>query len=178
MPEVTASATGPGQPTTPVHSLTVVRKLKIELKLIKRALIITLILNSIIIVLVPEGHGGGIMILFEILLIPEIIENGIDIGKINFLKNNIGIAIILSLIGKLILISTVFVKKIFKAKIWIKIGLIFLLISFLSICYNAWNDGLFLFAITLGSGIPFLMYFGRVLYLINKEKNKSELVTD
>jgi|TARA_B110000908_G_C10028390_1_gene346236 hypothetical protein len=146
--------------------------------LIKRALIISLILNSIIIVLVPEGHGGGIMILFEILLIPEIIENRIDIGKINFLENNIGVAIMLSLIGKLILISSLFVKKIFKTKIWVKIGLIFLLISFLSICFKAWNDGSFLFAITLGSGIPFLIYWGRVLYLINKEKNKSELVTE
>jgi hypothetical protein len=146
--------------------------------LIKRALIISLILNSIIIVLVPEGHGGGIMILFEILLIPEIIENRIDIGKINFLENNIVVAIMLSLIGKLILISSLFVKKIFKAKIWVKIGLIFLLISFLSICFKAWNDGSFLFAITLGSGIPFLIYWGRVLYLINKEKNKSELVTE
>lgn len=146
--------------------------------MIKRALIISLILNSIIIVLVPEGHGGGIMILFEILLIPEIIENRIDIGKINFLENNIGVAIMLSLIGKLILISSLFVKKIFKTKIWVKIGLIFLLISFLSICFKAWNDGSFLFAITLGSGIPFLIYWGRVLYLINKEKNKSELVTE
>ena len=118
------------------------------------------------------------MILFEILLIPEIIENRIDIGKINFLENNIGVAIMLSLIGKLILISSLFVKKIFKTKIWVKIGLIFLLISFLSICFKAWNDGSFLFAITLGSGIPFLIYWGRVLYLINKEKNKSELVTE
>ncbi len=118
------------------------------------------------------------MILFEILLTPEIIENGIDIGKINFLENNIGIAITLSLIGKLILISSLFIKKIFKAKIWIKIGLTFLLISFLSICHKAWNDGFSLFAITLGSGIPFLMYFGRILHLINKEKNKSELVTE
>lgn len=126
----------------------------------------------------PEGHGGGIMILFEIFLIPEIIENGIDIAKINFLENNIGIAIMISLIGKLILISTLFLKKIFHAKIWVKIGLTFLLISFLSICYKAWSDGLSLFAITLGSGILFLMYFGRVFYLINKEKNKSELITE
>jgi hypothetical protein len=146
--------------------------------LIKRALIITLILNSIIIVLVPEGHGGGIMILFEVIVIPELIENGINIQKINTLENYLGLAILVSLIGKLILIPSLFLKKIINAEIWIKIGLTLLLISFSSICFKAWSNGFALFAITLVSGIPFLIYFGKILYLINKEKKKSELVIE
>lgn len=46
-----------------------------------------------------------------------------------------------------------------------------MIIPFLIIVYGAWNYDTFLFAITLGSGIPFLMYFGRVIYLINKSKS-------
>ncbi|WP_459212402.1 hypothetical protein [Aquimarina rhabdastrellae] len=137
----------------------------------RKALIITIILNSIIIVLVPEGHGGGIMILFEIFLIPEIIENSIDIQKISFHENKLEVAIFISLIGKLILLSSLFFKKIFNSKIWIKIGLALMLISFLSVCYKTGDYDNFLFVITLGSGIPFLMYYGRIIYLINKGKN-------
>lgn len=134
----------------------------------KKALITILILNSIIILTIPEGHGGGIMILFEIIIIPELIEN-----KINFLQNNFVLAILISLIGKMTLISSLIFKKIFNSKFGIKLGLILLLISFLSICYKAWFNEFFLFAITLGSGIPFLIYFGKILSLINSENKKT-----
>ena len=140
----------------------------------KKAIILVLILNSIIVIGIPEGHGGGIMILFEMIIIPELVENGIDILKMNILE----VVILISLIGKLILISTLIFKEIFKIKILIKFGLALLLFSFLSLSHKAWKYDNFLFTITFGSGIPFLIYCVRTLYFLNKENKKSKLLTE
>lgn len=147
--------------------------MKNENKLIKKVLTLFLIYNSIIIVLIPEGHGGGILILLEILVIPQLIENGIDVQKFSFLESILGIAIIISLIGKLLLILTLFYKKTHTIKNWIKIGVTLLLVSFLLICFKAWGNGFSLFAITLISGAPFVLYYLRMLFLINKKSNTN-----
>ncbi|MFI2744604.1 hypothetical protein ACG2LH_17855 [Zhouia sp. PK063] len=146
--------------------------------MIKRALILTVILNSIILIGVPAGHGYGIMIMFEVISIPMLIKNGFDFQKEYPFESSLILIALISLIGKLISIAILFSRNILKKQKWIFGGLTLMLISFLIVCYGAWNYDNFLFAVTLGSGIPFLMYFGRVLYLINKEKHKSELVTE
>lgn len=116
--------------------------------------------------------------MFEVISIPMLIKNGFDFQKEYPFESSLILIALISLIGKLILIVLLFSKKILNKQNWIYIGMTLMLISFLIVCYGAWNYDNFLFAITLGSGIPFLMYFGRVLYLINKEKNKSELITE
>ncbi|TNJ40698.1 hypothetical protein KFZ70_15125 [Tamlana fucoidanivorans] len=146
--------------------------------MIKRAIIITLILNSIILIGVPAGHGYGIMVMFEFISIPTLIKNGFDFQKEYPFESSLILIALVSLIGKLISISLLFSKNILNKKNWIYIGLTLMLISFLFVCYGAWEYDNFLFAITLGSGIPFLMYFGRILYLIKKENNKTELVAE
>ncbi|MEP1489375.1 MAG: hypothetical protein ABJK28_13210 [Algibacter sp.] len=146
--------------------------------MIKKAIVITLILNSIILIGVPAGHGYGIMIMFEFISIPTLIKNGFNFQKEYPFESSLIFIALVSLIGKLISITLLFSKNILNKKKWIYIGLTLLLISFVFVCYGVWDYDNFLFSITLGSGIPFLMYFGRVLYLINKEKNKSELVTE
>jgi hypothetical protein len=144
--------------------------------LIKRAILLTLILNSIILIGIPSGHGFGIMILIEYLGVRNIIEIGFEYNKEYPYESGLILIALVSLIGKLILITLLFSKNILNKKYWIYIGLTLMLISFFVVCYNIWDYDSFLFVITLGSGIPFIMYFGRVLYLINKERNKSELV--
>jgi hypothetical protein len=146
--------------------------------LIKRALIITIILNSIILIGVPAGHGYGIMIMFEFISIPTLIKNGFDFQKDYPFESSLIFIALVSLIGKLTSIGLLFSKDILNQKNWIYIGLTLMLISFLIVCYGAWNYDNFLFAVTLGSGIPFLMYLGRVIYLLNKENNISELATE
>ena len=146
--------------------------------MIKRAIIITLILNSIILIGVPAGHGYGIMVMFEFISIPTLIKSGFDFQKEYPFESSLILIALVSLIGKMISILLLFSKNILNKKNWIYIGLTLMLISFLFVCYGAWEYDSFLFAITLASGIPFLMYFGRVLYLINKANNKSELVTE
>jgi hypothetical protein len=146
--------------------------------LIKRAIIITLILNSIILIGIPSGHGYGIMILIEYLGVRNLIEFGVEFDKNYPFESSLFLIAIVSLIGKLISIGTLFLKNILTKKNWIYIGLTLILISFLFVCYRMWNYDNFLFSITLGSGIPFLMYYGRVLYLINKENKKTEIITE
>ncbi|WP_289046389.1 hypothetical protein [uncultured Olleya sp.] len=139
--------------------------------MIKRAIIITLILNSIILIGVPAGHGYGIMAMFEFISIPSLFKNGIDFQKEYPFESSLILTALVSLIGKIILIVCLFSKRILEKKLWVYIGLFLMIIPFLIIVYGAWNYDTFLFAITLGSGIPFLMYFGRVIYLINKSKS-------
>ncbi|MBU3011115.1 hypothetical protein KO506_06855 [Polaribacter vadi] len=146
--------------------------------MIKRAIIITLILNSIILIGVPAGHGYGIMVMFEFISIPTLIKNGFDFQKEYPFESSLILIALVSLIGKLISISLLFSKNILNKKNWIYSGLTLMLISFLFVCYGAWEYDSFLFAITLGSGIPFLMYFGRIIYLIKKENNKTELIAE
>ena len=116
--------------------------------------------------------------MFESISVPTLIKNGFDFQKEYPFESSLIFIALVSLIGKLISIVLLFSKNILNKNNWIYIGLTLMLISFFIVCYGAWNYDNFLFAITFGSGIPFLMYFGRVLYLINKEKNKSELATE
>ncbi|KQC33773.1 hypothetical protein AAU57_10845 [Nonlabens sp. YIK11] len=144
--------------------------------MIKRAIIITLILNSIILIGVPAGHGYGIMLMFEFISIPTMVKNGFDFQKEYPFQSSLILIAMVSLIGKLILIFLLFSNNILNKKNWIYIGLTLMLMPILFVCYEAWEYDNFLFAITVGSGIPFLLYFGRILYLIEKKNNKTELV--
>ena len=116
--------------------------------------------------------------MFEYISIPTLIKNGFDFQKEYPFESSLILIALVSLIGKLISISLLFSKNILNKKNWIYSGLTLMLISFLFVCYGAWEYDSFLFAITLGSGIPFLMYFGRIIYLIKKENNKTELIAE
>lgn len=116
--------------------------------------------------------------MFEFISIPTLIKNGFDFQKEYPFESSLIFIALVSLIGKLISIVLLFSKSILNKKNWIYIGLTLMLISFLFVCSGAWNYDSFLFAVTLGSGIPFVMYFGRVIYLMNKENNKAELTTE
>lgn len=135
-------------------------------------------MNSIILIGVPAGHGGGIMIMFEFISLPTLIKNGFDYQKEYPFESSLILIALVSLIGKLISIALLFSTNILNKKNWIYFGLTLMLISFFIVSYGAWNYDNLLFAITLGSGIPFLMYSGRVLYLIKKENKNSKLITN
>lgn len=144
-----------------------------RMKFVKKAIIITIVLHSIILIGVPEGHGFGIMILFECISLPMLIKNGFIIRNEYPLDITLTLLTLVSLIGKLILISLLFSKNIFNKKNILYMSSTFIFISFILICIQVWNHDGFLFLFTLGSGIPFLMYLGRVLYLINKYKENN-----
>lgn len=116
--------------------------------------------------------------MFELISIPSLIINGFEFKNQYPFENSLTLIVLISLIGKLISISLLFSKNILSKTNFIYVGLTFMLISFLFVCYGAWNYDSFLFVITLGSGIPFVLYFSRVLYLVNKENAKNNIETE
>ena len=112
--------------------------------MLRRAIIITIILNSVILIGVPAGHGYGLMAMFEFLSIPYLIRNGIELGIMTAF---------ISLIGKVFLIVSLFYKELRDKRILIYAGLLLVLIPFMSISYEAWQYDNFLFKVTFGSGI-------------------------
>ena len=98
--------------------------------MLKRAIILTIIFNSIILIGIPAGHGYGIMILFEFISLPHIIKNGIHLQEVYPFQSSLILMTLFSFIGKLISIITLFFKNILSKKNLIYIGLILMLISF------------------------------------------------
>jgi hypothetical protein len=137
-----------------------------------------LILNSIILIGIPSGHGYGIMAMIEYIGIRNMIFNGVEFNKDYLYESTLFLIALLSLFGKLIVIVLLFFKDILNKIKWLYTGLTLILISFIFVCYGTWNYDNILFAILLGSAIPFLMYFGSVLYLTNKEKDNTEFATE
>ncbi|AXG69344.1 hypothetical protein KORDIASMS9_01564 [Kordia sp. SMS9] len=137
--------------------------------MIKRALLLTIILHSIIFIGIPEAHGYVVMVMFDFISIPAIIRNGIEFSKGSFLGNSLMLIGLISLIGKIILIRKLFSKKIAEKKVAIYIGLVLLFVAFIVIIIGVLQIDTFLVAVTFGSGIPFLMYAGRVVYLLQKK---------
>ncbi|NER15088.1 hypothetical protein GWK08_16660 [Leptobacterium flavescens] len=140
--------------------------------MIKKAIIITIILNSLILIGVPDGHGYGIMAMFEFISIPYLIKNGFQINSEYPFEIGFIMIAVISLIGKMILIVSLFYKKISDKKPMIYFGLVLIILAFIGVVYSTIQYDSFLFAITFGSGIPFIMYFGRVIYLMNKKNIK------
>ena len=126
---------------------------------------------------VPAGHGYGIMIMMEFISIPSLIRNGINFSE-NYPFNSLVLLGLLSLIGKIFLIISLFYKKISDKKFLIYGGLGLILTAFIGAVYGAWEYDTFLFAVTFGSGIPFLMYVGRVIYLMNRKIKRTVLEAD
>ncbi len=121
-------------------------------------------------IVVPSGHGYGIMVMFEFISIPSLLINGIEFKKEYSFENSLLLIGLVSLIGKVVLIVSLFYRNISNKKLLIFVGLTLSVIAFIGVALGAWKYDNFLFAITFGSGIPYLMYFGRVIYLINQNK--------
>ncbi|MXN92059.1 hypothetical protein GR160_12560 [Flavobacterium sp. Sd200] len=131
----------------------------------KQTKILIIIFHSTIII--AAGHGVGIMIFCDIMGMTSLFERAtIQVSyDLNFLI--VGAA---SLIGKImmalsLLLNTARVKN--TAAI---LGLIFLIAAFIIVLF-AIADGSFAFNLTLLSGLPFLWYSYRLIYLLLKKNN-------
>jgi hypothetical protein len=133
--------------------------------------LITLILHSIILVAIPAGHGYGIMIVLEFISISSIIKSKNEIMRTSFLESSVLLFTLIFIMEKLILIALLFSKNILISRRLLYFGLILMVAAFLLICSKTWIYGSFLLIMVLSSGMPFLMYFGRVLYMTKKNKN-------
>lgn len=126
----------------------------------------TIILHSFILIGFPEAHGYGFMILTDLISLASIFRYLVFSESIDY---DLAITLmgLISFFGKIILIISLFstkMKFIFRVA-----GLIFLLSSWLILLiYN--SDFGILTIITLGFSVPFLMYFGRVIYWMIKQQ--------
>lgn len=140
------------------------------MKTLRNAKIITIILHGFI--TIAAGHGMILMLLCDVLLPFYLLSGEIDIDftLTNDYTSRISSAIIASFIGKIILILSFFVK-IKQWKQWsTNIGFLLLLFSFGLLTCGDWSyDSIFI--LSFASGIPFLLYLGRVLYLTYHAKN-------
>ena len=140
--------------------------------MIKRALLFCCILNSIILIGIPAGHGYGVWSMIEIASLPTLWNSGFELHNEYPFGGSHLVAAFISLIGKLLSIGLLFSKNIIEKKSWILIGQIAILLPFLFIVYETWVYDQFLFTMTFGSGILYLLYMGRVFYLIREENRK------
>ncbi len=122
--------------------------------MIKRIKIWTIILHSIIII--GAGHGIGILGIMDIACIPQIIENGIQNNNFGDFGDNLILVGLISLIGKIVLIISLFMKKEPNKNIAGLIGLFILWISFYVLVSGNWNyDSLY--ELAFWTGLPFLI---------------------
>ncbi|WP_397447791.1 hypothetical protein [Polaribacter sp. R77954] len=145
--------------------------MKILKKIKRNSIILTVILHSFIILGV--GHGIGIMGIIDIASIPNLIDNyGFTLsGEFNDKIMTIGF---ISLIGKILLIFSLFQKKELSEKIFEIIGIVLLWISVYFLSSGNWNYN-FVYAIAFWTSIPFLISSLNLAFLIFKKQRKNKL---
>ena len=80
---------------------------------VKKTKLYTILLHSLIVI--GAGHGIGIMGIFDvigIIQIPEIYENGIKYNINGEYQDRLSLVVIFSIIGKILLITSLFIDKI------------------------------------------------------------------
>ena len=138
---------------------------------IKKTKLYTILFHSIIII--GAGHGIGIMGIFDvigIIQIPEIYKNGIIFNLNGDYQDRLSLVVIFSLIGKIILITSLFLNK----NIITLIGIIILWISVYFLTSGNWSYD-WLYGFSFLTSIPFLIYSIKLTKLIleNIKQNKK-----
>ena len=141
---------------------------------VKKLKLYTFVFHCIIVIGV--GHGIGVMGIFDvigIIQIPEMIQNGIKFNFNGEFQDRLSLVIIFSFIGKLILSTSLFLKKHHAKNITGILGLIFLWISVYILTSGNWYyDSLY--AIAFWTSTPFLISSIFLAYhLIISSKNKT-----
>ena len=133
----------------------------------RNSIILTIILHSFIILGV--GHGIGIMGLIDIASIPNLIDGYVFTLSGEFNDNIMSIGLI-SLIGKMCLILSLFLKPKFYKRILEIIGIVILWVSVYFLSSGNWSYN-FVYAIAFWTSIPFLISSLNSIFLIFGEIN-------
>lgn len=146
--------------------------MNIFIKIKRNSLILTIILHSFIILGV--GHGIGIMGMIDIASIPNLIDDyGFTLsGEFNDKIMSIGL---ISLIGKILLIISIFLKSEFYKRILEIVGIILLWISVYFLSSGNWRYNS-VYEIAFWTSIPFLISSLNSMFLIFGEiRNNKKL---
>lgn len=136
--------------------------MNIFIKIKRNSLILTIILHSFIILGV--GHGIGIMGIIDIASIPNLIDDyGFTLsGEFNDKIMSIGL---ISLIGKVLLIISIFLKREFYKRILEIVGIILLWTSVYFLSSGNWRYNS-VYEIAFWTSIPFLISSLNSMFLI------------
>mgnify|MGYP000159155596 CR=1 FL=1 len=129
--------------------------------------ILTIVLHSIIVI--GAGHGIGIMIMLDFMVIPLIIENNFSLD-VDY-NSSLGLVSLISLIGKVILLSSYIIRKASIKKILEIIGLVLLWTSFYLLTSDK-SDESIVSEISFWTGIPF--FIGSVIFFFSIISKKIE----
>ena len=147
-------------------------KSSLPLKKAHLVIILCLLLHALIIIAVPDGHGVGLMALFDIFL-PVFIHEMLFSAN-GFTGYGILFAMaILSVLGKLLLILSLFKRFEARKSAFRTVGVIFLILAYVMVCIHNGSELEF----QLLSGIfggPFLVcavYILRAIYLDASKKD-------
>ena len=139
---------------------------------VKKTKLYTILLHSLIVI--GAGHGIGIMGIFDvigIIQIPEIYENGIKYNINGEYQDRLSLVVIFSIIGKILLITSLFIDKI--KNIITFVGIIFLWISIYFLTSGNWSYD-WLYGFSFFTSIPFLIYSIILTKLIFENINQNK----
>jgi hypothetical protein len=139
---------------------------------VKKTKLYTILLHSLIVI--GAGHGIGIMGIFDvigIIQIPEIYENGIKYNINGEYQDRLSLVVIFSIIGKILLITSLFIGKI--KNIITFVGIIFLWISIYFLTSGNWSYD-WLYGFSFFTSIPFLIYSIILTKLIFENINQNK----
>lgn len=120
----------------------------------KKIKILTVILHSLI--LIGIGHGGIFLLLFELGSIPALFNGKIEFDFNADYEDKLMLSGLISLIGKVFLIFSFFVKTNFNKTLTELIGLVFLWLSVYSMTSGKWDYNS-LAEFSFWSSVPFLI---------------------
>lgn len=141
---------------------------------IKKLKIYTLLIHCFIVI--GAGHGIGIMGIFDVVgitQIPEMLKNGIEFEFNGGFEDRLSLVIISSLIGKLILIISLFLKKTQSKNITGIFGLILLWTSVYLLTSGNWGYSS-LYEIAFWTSTPFLISSMFLTYYIVKSISQNK----
>jgi hypothetical protein len=141
---------------------------------IKKIKLYTILFHSFIII--GAGHGIGIMGIFDIIgifQIPEIYKNGIHFNLNGDYQDRLSLVIIFSIIGKITLITSLFLNRNKIKSLITIIGIIILWISVYLLTSGNWNYN-WLYGFSFITSIPFLIYSMKLTKLIIEKIKQSK----
>ena len=143
--------------------------------MIKKTKIWTIILHSIIII--GAGHGIGILAIMDVASLPLIYEDGIKDSMTGGFGENLVLVGLISIIGKVVLILSLFLKKEPIKNITGIIGLFILWVSFYVLVSGNWNyDSLY--ELAFWTGTPFLICSIVLLFLLIRNFERIEKLNE
>ena len=135
----------------------------------RNSIILTVTLHSFIII--GAGHGIGIMGIIDIASIPNLIDDyGFKLsGEFNDKIMSIGL---ISLIGKVLLIYSLFLKSELYKRIFEIVGILLLWISVYFLSSGNWSYN-FVYAIAFWTSVPFIISSLNSSFLIAEKITKN-----